>query len=234
MALDSADLEKVLAASAPVLMIDTCSLLDIVREPMRQDCKLGNIKAAMAMLLAAEAGSKLTVLIAEQVALELNDNTTEVMRVAGNAMNRYITQAQHIDLVAMEFGATGSMSTAHLVDHVVRAKTILDRWVTIGIQVPAGPAVSQKAMHRVRHGIAPSKRGTENSKDCFVIESYLEVAAQLNAAGFAERMVFGSSNTNEYLDPVSKQPPSPLDADLTAQRMEYAPTHVQMKKLLGV
>ena len=234
MALDSANLAKVLAAEAPVLMLDTCSLLDIVREPMRTDCKLGNVKAAIAMLLAAESKSKLTVLIAEQVSLELNDNTKDVMQVAGKAMNQYIVQAKHIDLVAMEFGAAGSMSTTHLVDHLVRAKAVLDRWVIVGIPVPAGHAVAQKAMHRVRHGIAPSKRGRENSKDCFVIESYLEVAAQLNAAGFAERMVFGSSNTNEYLDPVSGQPPSPLNAELSAQRVDYAPTHVLMKKILGL
>jgi hypothetical protein len=234
MALDSANLAKVLDAGAPVLMLDTCSLLDIVREPMRQDCKLGNVKAAMAMLLAAEASSKLTVLIAEQVALELNDNTADVMQVAHNAMSRYIVQAKHVDQVALEFGAVGSMSTTHLVDHLVRAKSVLDRWVTVGIQVPAGPAVAQKAMHRVRHGIAPSKRGTENSKDCFVVESYLEVAVQLNAAGFKERIVFGSSNTKEYQDSVTGQPPYPLDAELSAQRVDYAPTHVQMKGLLGV
>jgi hypothetical protein len=234
MALDSANLAKVLAAGAPALMLDTCSLLDIVREPMRQDCKLGNVKAAMAMLLAAESSSKLTVMIAEQVALELNDNTTEVMQMAQNAMSGYIVQAKHVDLVAMEFGAAGSMSTAHLVDHLARAKAVLDRWVMVGISVPAGPAVAQKAMHRVRHGIAPSKRGKENGKDCFVIESYLEVAAQLRSAGFAERMVFGSSNTKEYRDPVSGQPPSPLDAELIAQRVDYAPSHVQMKKMLGV
>ncbi len=234
MALSAADLAKVISLGAPVLMIDTCSLLDIVREPMRQDCKLGNVKAAMAMLLAAETGSKLTVLIAEQVMLELTANLADVKQSAEKAMDQYIAQAQHIDRVAMEFGAAGSMNTAHLVDHVARSKAILDRWVAVGINVPASLAVSDKAMHRVRHGIAPSRKGKENGKDCFVIESYLEIATQLNAAGFSERMVFGSSNTNEYLDRVSGQPPSPLDVDLNLQRVGYASTHAMMKQMLGL
>ncbi|MFG6433708.1 PIN domain-containing protein [Roseateles sp. LYH14W] len=234
MALSPADLAKILGAGAPVLMLDTCSLLDIVREPMRHDCRLGNVKAAMAMLAAAETGSRLTVLIAEQVSLELNDNLADVLQVAGKAMREYITQANHIDRVAMEYGAAGATSTTHLVDHVARATAVLSRWVAVGISVPAGPAVAQKAMDRVRHGVAPARRGKENSKDCFVIESYLETAAQLNAAGFAGRMVFGSSNTNEYLDPVSRQPPAPLDAHLLAERVVYGSTHELMKKALGL
>ena len=216
------------------MMLDTCSLLDIVREPMREDCKLVNVRAAMAMLMAAEAGSKLTILIAEQVSQELTQNANDVMQTAGKAMHKYIAKAQHIDLVASEFGATGSMNTAHLVDHSARANAIFSRWVAAGIPVPPETAVSDRASHRVRHAIAPSRRGKENFKDCFVIESYLEVATQLNAAGFTKPMVFGSSNTSEYMDQLSKQPPSPLDAELRAQRLEYAPDHRRMKMMLGV
>lgn len=234
MALSGPDVVSIALLGTPVLMLDTCSLLDVVREPMRPDCKLANVKAAMAMLLAAERGNKLIVLIAEQVSQEINDNLPDVQKGAENAMKEYIGKAQHVDLVAGAFGAVGAMNTAHLVDHVARARAVFDRWITVGIQVPPGPAVSEKAMNRVRRGIAPSRKGKENSKDCFVIESYLEVSAQLRATGFSAPIVFGSSNTKEYLDPVTKMPPAPLDHDLRQLGVDYASEHAKMMRMLGL
>lgn len=232
MALDQADLDRVLHALAPVLMLDSCSLLDIIREPMRKDCRVGNVKASMALLQAAETPSKLTVLIADQVSLELRDNLPQVLSSASEAMASYIKQAAHIDRVATEFGAAGSMDTAHLQDHIQRAKSVFDRWIKVAINVQSSPQVPSKAMHRVRHAIAPARRGKENSKDCFVTESYLEAAAQLNAAGFSGLMVFGSSNINEYLDAITNRPPAPLDAHFMAERIVYAPSYQAMKKAL--
>ena len=59
MALSSTDLAKVVSLRAPVLMLDTCMLLDIIRDITRQDVQLHNVKAAMAMLQASETGTDL-------------------------------------------------------------------------------------------------------------------------------------------------------------------------------
>lgn len=234
MALNSTDLAKVVSLRAPVLMLDTCVLLDVVRDITRHDVQLVNVKAAMAILQASESSSDLVVLMAEQVSTELRDNLPDVEAGAKTSLDNFLAQAERVDEVAAEFGAVGKMATSHLADHVARARSTMDRWERAALPVTPSKEVPGRAVQRVVNAIAPSRKGKDSTKDCLIVETYLEAAKQLRLAGFTGKIVFGSSNTNDYVDKVTKQLHRTLEDEFASHNMQYGMNFGLMKHLLGI
>lgn len=234
MALSLTNLAKVVSLRAPVLMLDTCVLLDVVRDITRQDVQLHNMKAAMAMLQAAESGTNLVVLMAEQVSTELQVNLPDVEKGAKTSMEKFRAQAKRVDQVAAEFGAVGMMATSHLADHVVRARATMDRWEKAALPATPGPGVPAKAIHRVVNAIAPSRKGKDSTKDCLIVETYLEAAAQLRAASFTGEIVFGSSNTDDYVEKATGKLYQALEIEFASHHMQYGMNFGSMMHLLGI
>ena len=65
-------------AGAPLLFIDTCSLLDIVRG-QRDEFTPDNARAAVKSVELIEAG-KLTLVLPQQITIELQDNFADVQK----------------------------------------------------------------------------------------------------------------------------------------------------------
>lgn len=234
MALDPTDLANVVSLGAPVLMLDTCVLLDVVRDITRKDVQLHNVQAAMSMLRAAETNSDLVVLMAEQVSIELRENLSEVETGAVTSLEKFLAQALRVDQVAAVFGAVGNMATSHLSDHVARAMLAMERWKTAALPVTPSGSVPARAIYRVVSAIAPSRKGKDSTKDCLIVETYLEAAAQLRSAGFTGKIVFGSSNTDDYMDKVTRQLHSVLENEFASYDMHYGMNFGSMKHLLGI
>ena len=234
MALGTSDLGKIVALGAPVLLLDTCVILDVIRDITRKEVQAHNVKAAADILRASETGTSLVMLMADQVSTELSANLSVVENEAESALEKFLDQAERIDEIALEFGAPGKITTSHLDDHVTRARAVMDRWVRVAMSVAQGPDVASKAMLRVVNAIAPSRRGKESAKDCLIVETYLEAAEQLRAAQFNGKIVFGSSNTEDYLDQNTKRLHSALEKDFARHGIEYGRNYGAMRHLLGV
>jgi hypothetical protein len=233
MALAAADLVRVRLLGAPVLFVDTCMLLDLVRDISRDDVQPHNISQAMRLLEMAEKND-LVVVMAAQVQLELADNQQAVLDAARSGLQKFLDRVHRVDDVARAFGITGSTATAHLVDHVARAEAVLQRWATAATLAPAGADTDGRAMRRVTQARAPARKGKESAKDCLVVESYLEVAEQLRAGGFIGRIVFASSNTQEYVDVNTRALHRDLQADFGVHVVDYAPNFPAAKHSLGL
>lgn len=234
MALSSTDLAKVVSLRAPVLMLDTCVLLDVIRDITRQDVKYHHVQAAMAMLQAAESGANLVLLMAEQVSAELQINLPDVEKGAETSLKKFLALVKHVDQVAAEFGAVGMMASSHLADHVVRARATMDRWEKAALPATPGLGVPSKAINRVVNAIAPSRRGKDSTKDCLILETYLEAAAQLRAASFTGEIVFGSSNTDDYVDKATGKLYQALSIEFASHHMQYGMNFGSMRHLLGI
>ena len=234
MALSPTDLAKIVSLNAPVLMLDTCVLLDVVRDITRQDVQLHNVKAAMTMLRAAESGTDLVLLMAVQVSAELQDNLPDVEQGAVTALEKFRDQAKRVDQVAAAFGAAGTMATSHLADHVTRARATMDRWERAALPAAPSTGVPARAIHRVVNAIAPSRRGKDSTKDCLIVETYFEAAAQLRAASFTGKVVFGSSNTDDYVDKATGKLYIALGTEFASHGIEYARNFGSMKHALGI
>src|SRR3546814_20646655 len=71
----------------PVLCIDTCSLLDIMRDPTREDAPTVQRQASCDLVAALEQG-KFPCLIADQVAVEFAPRNTLLQREAPDSPKR--------------------------------------------------------------------------------------------------------------------------------------------------
>lgn len=234
MSLGSADLARLLALGAPVLCVDTCTLLDVVRDVTRASVHLGNANACLILLQRAETGTALVVLIADQVRLELANNLQVVEQEASDALVRFQSQAQRIDAVANAFGSGGTLQIQHLNHHVLRTRAVFDRWTACAQSVNADQTVAARAFQRVNGPRTPARPGKESMKDCVIVETYLDAATQLRSAGLSSPIVFASSNTKDFYATGSSHLASDISADFGALQIEFAPNFGAAKHLLGL
>jgi hypothetical protein len=159
------------AVNLAVLCIDTCSILDMMRDPTREAVKPHDRQAAIDLVVAAEDG-KLACLMAEQVAIEFADHDGPVQEEAERNLTKLRDQMQRVNDVSAVYGASGIVSLSHLDDHVLRARGIVGRWLAQLQTIAPSPSVLAKAFARMNAGVAPAARGKESSKDCLVYETY--------------------------------------------------------------
>jgi hypothetical protein len=234
MSLTPAEIGHIVGLGQPVLCIDTCSILDVMRDPFRETTLATNIAAALRMIDAAsETPPRLVVLRAAQVDLELLSNAPSVEDDAQRGLNRFRAHAKRIDDLAAVLGATPGSGTLHLQNHVAESRKLFDRWCAAGWTVQQTLEIAGKAMVRVNGAIAPASHGNQNAKDCLVIETYLRALQDLRAAGLTSPAVFLSSNTKDYCSTGSRLE-SALVPDFATVQMDYASTHQMAKHLLNI
>lgn len=234
MTLSVEHIERLVARHAPVLCVDTCTLLDVMRDITRDSIRAVDIEAGMRLLQAVEIDAGPIVLMADQVRIELNEHQDAVGQEAEKALVKFRAQIERVDEVAAVFGAAGTAMTKHLDDHVPRARSIFDRWVAKALVIPPNDGVTARAFARVNEPRTPAVRGKESMKDCVVVEAYLQAVGLLRAAGLDTPVVFASSNTNEYYGKGSRQLAQDIAADFEAVSLEYAPNLGAARHLLGL
>ncbi|WP_291051994.1 hypothetical protein [Hyphomonas sp.] len=84
----------------------------------------------------------------------------------------------------------------------------------------------------MNQNIAPARRGKESSKDCIVVETYLDALDSLRAAGMQTTAVFLSSNTKDYQTGGGVLEPA-LVSDFGQSNISYAPNMSAAKSFLG-
>jgi hypothetical protein len=218
--------------SVPVLCIDTCSILDIMRDPTRETARPHDRQAALHLVAAAEAGN-LQCFMAEQVAIEFSEHDQSVQDEAARNLKRVRDQFDRINTLAAAYGAVSVVELSHLDDHVARARTIVGRWLAQLHTITPSAQAPTKAFSRVNAGIAPARRGKDSSKDCLVYETVLEKVSALRANGLAAPVVFLSSNTTEYLTEGRVLKPE-IAAEFGGLNLSYAPNMSAAKFALGL
>jgi len=226
------DPKAIASAGVPVLCIDTCSLLDIMRDPTRESARVHDRQGAVDLVASAEAGQFIC-LMAEQVAIEFAEHDQRVQEEADSNLRKVREQIKRINLLSAVYGAPGTTDLSHLDDHVARARTIVGRWLARLETVVPGSGAPARAFARVNAGRAPAQRGKDSTKDCLVYETYLEAVGHLRDAGLAEPIVFLSSNTREYVTEGSILKPD-IVADFEALGVDYAPNMSAAKHLLAL
>ncbi len=225
------NLSTVAAASVPTLCIDTCSLLDIMRDPTRADARPHERQAAIDLITAIEAGD-LSCLVAEQVELEFREHDAQIQTEAEDAIRRLVECVDRANAVHGVFATATNVSLGHLAAQVTLARAVVERWLQSAQLAPGSDVVNSRAISRVNKNISPARRGKDSVKDCIVLETYLATVGGLRAHGMASTVVLLSSNTREYLSE-SKVLKSDLAPDLTALAIGYAPNMAAAKAMLG-
>ncbi|KQN48998.1 hypothetical protein ASE99_14090 [Serratia sp. Leaf51] len=215
-----------------ILLVDTCLLLDVIRDVTRDSVFMNDITAGLHILSKAEVGNEVFILMAQQVEVELKDNESLVEDSSVGILERFINRVNKVDDISSKYGSTNKISTTHLTDHVSRTKVVLERWKKIVYLVPQKKGIVDKAFARVGQNIAPAKKGKDSMKDCVVTETYLDVARELRNAGLTAPIVFASSNTKDYCE--ANNLAQGLVNDFKLYNITFSPNFGGAKHFLGI
>lgn len=217
---------QITRADVPVLLLDTCAILDVVRAPIRDQLGAHDIHAVHTLIdRVAGAQPKVSSVITAQVLQEFREHIDEVETETGDALEKasdglsaILRRMQAlspedcipdaVELVSLGFPERGRQ----LADQIVQSSSVLDEH----------PDDIQKAYRRVTRATPPATRARQSIKDCHITESYLRLAANLRSAGFLRNMVFTSSNTKDYQQDYPSLHPA-LRVEFDSVCLEYSP-----------
>lgn len=236
MSLATSELERIVRANVPVVCLDTCSVLDVVRDPFRDMSLPHDAAAAATLLQALEVGPNLVGLLAEQVQLEIGGHFAEVTAEAERGLRKLRAHVARVDGLVRAFGGTASTDLSAWDQHLATASSVAQRWAQASTAVPQSPSVPNQAYLRVMRVKAPARKGKDSLQDCVVLETYLEAVGELRRIGLATPVVFLSSNTADYGESSTKrsQLHPELIPEFAALNMHYAAGFGMARVLLGL
>jgi hypothetical protein len=193
---------QIQVADLPVLFLDTCSIVDPIRAPLRPDELPRCIEVAQELLqLVTMAPTQCSLVIASFVhgewlthagpeADRLRDYLARV-DAETDRLHRYC----RLVAIAPSFPQSG-----------YRALPLADRLHDLSrqlrdaaIRLEPDQDCNLRAHTRASTYTPPSRKGGE-VKDSTIIEECLEVSRRLQAAGFGRKRVFCTSNTKDYCE----------------------------------
>jgi len=207
------------AIPAPVLFLDTCILLDVVRAPLRS--KPDEVRFAQLFLSSVQKNPKtIHLLVPSPVQPEWDTHIPERVNectTAVNACNAVAAICGHSALPVVAPLPAGVLTMPALLRQL--CTDLLAACVTIDND---GDALA-RAVDRIiayRHPVRqPHSKG---AKDSVILEHAVETTAQLRNAGFTELCIFVSSNTGDYANPGSTNLHAQLAASFNPVSLRYA------------
>ncbi|HJT31114.1 MAG TPA: hypothetical protein VJ783_03530 [Pirellulales bacterium] len=203
------------AAPRPVLFLDTCTLLDIVRAPLRD--LVAEVNACVNLQGRAAAGT-LQLYVQDIVRGEWAENLPAAQR-DGDAGVRAFTATWQI-------GADLGQPAPPL--PVVPPGNLIDELKQLSHDLLAAAGTLDRdydamswAIERVATKRKPSS-GKGMVKDCHILGHALRLSSMLGAAGFPNSRVFVSSNRSDFADPNAAVFHPDIAADAAAAGLRYA------------
>jgi hypothetical protein len=224
------------ASPAPVLLGDSCALLDIIRDPMREAFSAGHARVTMRLVERAEAKPPtLWLPLASQVLIEINENRPRIHLGAETSLKKLDATFERVRLLMLAFGVTTTgMTRPGLVESGFLELTngVFKRYLDAGLELEQPAEVANRAFARIAANLAPSDKG-QQAKDCAIIETYLHLTRQLRENNINVPVVFLTTNKNDYSAPDDSASIHPdLKADFEAAELRYAANFQMAEHLL--
>jgi hypothetical protein len=193
---------QIRAADLPVLFLDTCSLVDPIRTPLRPDDLRGCIEAAQELLqLVTTAPPLCTLVIASFVHGEW---LTHAGPEADKLRDHLVRVDEESDRLHRFCGLVGIAppfphSGYQLLPLADRLHGLSLRLRDAAIRLDEDQDCNIRSHRRASTYTPPSRKGGE-VKDSTIIEECLEDSRRLHASGFGRKRVFCTSNTKDYCE----------------------------------
>ena len=212
----------------PVVFIDTCNILDLIRgqrEPFNGD----QASAAVQIIELAETG-RLTIALPAQVLTEFHGNIVEVRAGGVRSIDDLTGKlSQHLAVMRAFGTSVPPMPQPSSAQYIAAADTIINRLMTTAIVSTATADVTTKASDRVINGRAPAASTKQSFKDCVVIESVFEIVSLARAVGYEQEAFFLSANLTEYGDDTKRLLHPQLEPEFSALRMNFVKNYLELR-----
>ena len=189
-----------IAVNTPIVCLDTCSILDILRDPTRKDVRIHEQEASLELLREAESRQQLNAIVTDLVLTEFRENVQRVQEESENRIAGLRDQVAKLDELATLHGSPGEADSRHWVDHAVRCRNAAERWLKASTVVSRSEQIELAALRRSTQARAPAGRGKDAIQDCIILETYLKFVRELREDGLTARVVFVSSNIKDYAE----------------------------------
>jgi len=201
---------------APVLLIDTCSLLDIIRVPHRANIHISHLEGAKNLLRVQHH-----LVVTKTVEIEYMHHLTPTCIELERYVLKFASNGERIinALESMDLDYQFYISNIEKLDLVQKLKSISDGILNKALIIEKDSQCIDKANTRTELYQAPARRNKSESKDCVIIEHYLKLAKLLQQNTFSKKIVFITSNSNDYGSAPNPKPP--LDTEFVAQNVFY-------------
>ena len=176
-------ISRIIAEPRPVIFLDTCSILDVVRVFFRQTLQPGIAESAVEVIDASSKPRKLWAVTSRVVFDEYRKNRP----IVDGELLRNIDQIQASVIRFASFGRLSSPDRRVEILHWLNAEfrerimTMLDRFVASLLLFEGSSECMATAHQRVLAGLAPATRSSEY-KDCYIFEEFLEFLAGVEKA----------------------------------------------------
>lgn len=191
----------ILGEPSPMLYLDTCVFLDIVRSPVRDSIGSDSAKVAQSLIRRSASNPRsLWLVTSATVEMEWQDNIDGVFEEVEREILKLESRRRHFLSAANAATNTqyqhGQIESALDLAKKLKfvSKSLLD---ACAIVIPEDLHLLG-AMKRVKQYLPPAKRGKAEPKDCEIYELFLGLCRELRTRGVANDFVFSSSNTEEY------------------------------------
>jgi hypothetical protein len=213
---------------APVLYLDSCILLDIVRAPRRN--KSSEVWAAQVFLTAVGKTSKtIHLLIGTPTPREWSDHIGETVDDCTGAIDScnavsaicgYLALPTVAPLPTGVFGLPGML------------RQLSSDLLAAAVLISHDAAALSRAVDRVIASVIPAKPGGKGAKDAVILEHAVETTARLRAAAFTQPCIFVSSNTKDFAASGSTNLHPQLAPTFTTIQLEYATSLTHAETIL--
>lgn len=220
----------VLSADLPCLLLDTCSLLDVIRGSARLDKK--NMEAVWRVAEALRTDPPQCVLVrASFLQLEFDDNLADARSTIERELRDLAGKLESLDAAAVAIG----QATFGPVDYDGvrgRLEQVADEMLGAAIPLNANRSAQNRADKRIRVRRVPARPGKQSYKDCCIFEEYLELARRVRQGGGAKPVVFVTTNKSDYAE--TGRLIQEVDDDATAAGLRVCLTWLETAyRLLG-
>jgi PIN domain len=212
---------QIVAVSTPVLLLDTCILLDVVRSTYR--CLKNCAERALELVrIASTAPPECVVVISSVVEHEWTANAQDVTADVNRHYALMDEQYSHFHDACTALGIDVAFGPADYqgLGLAEKLRELSQRLLSKTLRLDVDDERRAKAVERVMKDLPPSrKRG--QVQDCVIIEDYLALCRRLQSSGFTRKRVFCTSNTNDYCEPGRGLHPL-LSAEFSACGLTFA------------
>ena len=194
MFLSSEDISKRISnSSAPVLFIDTCIFLDILRSTFRDNIHVDAIAAALSLIKMSEIDpAKVWLLTNETVHAEWGDNIINVkqelekeVKSLERTREKLVIAANVILKIEHPYGQ--KMTSINLQGHLENLSRNLLSHCLITEQDYNHCAMG---MQRSIKCLPPAKKGKSEPKDCVIFEAFLDISEKVRKLGYRKEIYF--------------------------------------------
>jgi hypothetical protein len=196
--------QRIVNSPAPLLFIDTCIFLDILRSAYRDNIHVDAISSALKLIkLSQNNPPKIWLVTNETVHREWNENIVgEKRKLEGEIEKSVLTRDKLItaaDIIFKIKHSHGQFITSLSLHE--KLESLSHNLLRHCLIIKEEDAHHAKGSYRSTKYIAPAKRGKAESKDCLIFETFLDISNKIRELGYCENIYFFSSNSNDYGKP---------------------------------